>query len=104
MMRDRILLLLRPMMNFQEKVAYFLEELDHMLDLQMSELGDDESMHIEVHRGDEVLMDTVEQIVKAGDDSLMRELTVSFSGEEGLDGGGLLKEFCQVSCTLFHTC
>jgi hypothetical protein len=101
-MRDRILLLLRPMMNFQEKVAYFLEEQDHLLDFELSELGDDDTMHIEVHRGDEVLMDTVEQIAKAGDDGLMREMTVSFSGEDGVDGGGLLKEFCQVGAALLN--
>jgi hypothetical protein len=46
-MRDRILLLLRPMMNFQEKVVYFQEEQDRMLDYHLSDLGDDESMHIE---------------------------------------------------------
>jgi hypothetical protein len=96
-MRDRILLLLRPMMNFQEKVVYFQDEQDRILDYQLTELGDDETMHIEVHRGDDVLGDTVEQISKVGEEGLMRELTVSFVDEDGEDGGGLLKEFCQVS-------
>jgi hypothetical protein len=55
-----------------------------------------------VHRGDEVLGDAVEQLGKAAEDALLRELTVSFVGEDGEDAGGLLKEFCQARVA--HTC
>eukprot|EP00892_Ulva_mutabilis_P010173 jgi/Ulvmu1/7528/UM037_0072.1 len=97
--RDRILTLLRPMMNFNEKVAYFQEEQDRLLEYELDSMGDDETLHIEVHRGPEMLAEMVEQISKADDDMLRRELSVSFIGEDGEDGGGLLREFCAV-CTL----
>ena len=95
-MRNQILLLLRPMMNFQEKVVYFQDEQDRILDYHLAEFGDDDTMHIEVRRGDEVLGDTVEQMGQWAEESMLRELTVAFRGEDGEDGGGLLKEFCQV--------
>lgn len=95
-MRDRILGLLRPMMNFREKVTYFQEEQDRLLEYELDHFGDDETLHIEVHRGPEMLVEMVDQISKADDDMLHRELTVSFIGEDGEDGGGLLREFCAV--------
>ena len=103
-MRDRILSLLRPMMNFQEKVVYFQEEQDRRLDYHLSEFGDDETLHIEVRRGAEVLGDTMDQVSNVADDHLMRELTVAFVGEDGEDGGGLLKEFCQACLSPPSSC
>lgn len=99
-MRDRILGLLRPMMNFREKVTYFQEEQDRMLEYELDHMGDDETLHIEVHRGPDMLVEMVEQISKADDDMLHRELTVTFVGEDGEDGGGLLREFCAVRVML----
>lgn len=99
-MRDRILALLRPMMNFWEKVTYFQEEQDRLLEYELDHIGDDETLHIEVHRGSEMLVEMVEQISKADDEMLRRELTVSFIGEDGEDGGGLLREFCAVCCSI----
>lgn len=75
------------------------EEQDRFLELSLQELGDDETAHVEVRRGDDALGDTVEQLTKAAaadELALGRELTVSFAGEDGEDAGGLLKEFCQV--------
>lgn len=95
-MRDRILALLRPMMNFREKVTYFQEEQDRMLEYELDHMGDDETLHIEVHRRPDMLVEMVEQISKVDDEMLRRELTVSFVGEDGEDGGGLLREFCAV--------
>jgi hypothetical protein len=97
--RDRILTLLRPMMNFQEKVTFFQEEQERMMDYEMEhemDFGADETLHIQVHRGQEILVDTVEQILAVDKEMLHRELTVEFLGEEGEDGGGLLREFCHV--------
>ena len=150
MVRDRILTLLRPMMNFQVRFRtrrrvvlavrstrgscvgqcarfrtvfgrclcdgtavtrecllpgeghVFQEEQDRMLDYELEHEMDysaDETLHIQVHRGQEILIDTVEQIRDVDNELLHRELTVEFLGEEGEDGGGLLREFCHVrSC------
>lgn len=103
--RDRILALLRPMMNFQEKVTYFQDEQDRLLEYELDQMGDDETLHIEVHRGPDMLVEMVEQISKVDDEMLRRELTVSFVGEDGEDGGGLLREFCavrQFQCPAYH--
>jgi hypothetical protein len=100
-MRDRILTLLRPMMNFQEKVTFFQEEQDKALDywLDQGELEGitaEDTLNIQVHRGPEILLDTVREIQDVDEMLLKRELTVEFLGEEGEDGGGLLREFCHV--------
>lgn len=101
-MRDRILTLLRPMMNFQEKVTFFQEEQDKLLDFELDQ-GElegtataEDTLNISVHRGPEILLDTVREIQDVDPVLLRRELTVEFLGEEGEDGGGLLREFCHV--------
>lgn len=110
-MRDRILTLLRPMMNFQEKVTFFQEEQDKLLDYELDQgelegITAEDTLNIQVHRGQEILLDTVRELQDVDPVLLRRELTVDFAGEEGEDGGGLLREFCHVcsSSMLYGSC
>lgn len=108
-MRDRILTLLWPMMNFQEKVTFFQEEQDKLLDYELDQgelegITAEDTLNIQVHRGQEILLDTVREIQDVDPALLRRELTVEFLGEEGEDGGGLLREFCHVRCCATDVC
>lgn len=108
-MRDRILTLLRPMMNFHEKVTFFQEEQDKLLDYELGQgelegITAEDTLNIQVHRGPEILLDTVREVQDVDPVLLRRELTVEFLGEDGEDGGGLLREFCHVRSYPLHEC
>lgn len=73
------------------------EVMDSTYDERAEALGgDDDALTLRVRRGGGVLGDVVAQIRAAGDDLAGRELAVEFEGEDGEDGGGLLKEFLHV--------
>ncbi|KAG9389844.1 HECT-domain (ubiquitin-transferase) [Carpediemonas membranifera] len=51
--------------------------------------------HMQVHR-DSLVHDAIRNVANAGPDALKRKLRVSFIGEEGIDEGGVAKEFFQL--------
>ena len=70
--------------NFQQKLAYFRSQ---------PELRQKQGqVYIDVKR-DTILSDAFEQFMRLNPDELKRKLTIRFDGEEGLDYGGVAREF-----------
>lgn len=70
--------------NFQQKLAFFRVQPD--LRMQKSQT------YIDISRAN-VFMDAYEQFMKYSPDELRRKLTIRFDREEGLDYGGVAREF-----------
>lgn len=71
--------------NFQQKLAYFRAQPEMKLDKSAQ-------VFVDVSRRT-VLADAYEQIMRLGAEELRRRLTIRFDGEQGLDYGGVAREF-----------
>ena len=88
----------RALLHFDIKRKYFKIKLRHLRQ-KSPQKG---SLKVNVSR-EHVFVDSFRQLQFKGTDELRRKLSVNFNGEEGLDAGGVTREwFCEVAKEVFN--
>ena len=84
---------LRSYLVFDSKRKYFFSQLKHMRpDRSNHHLSGRRTMHLQLRRG-QVFEDSFHQLRMRTAEELRGRLQVNFQGEEGIDAGGLTREW-----------